>query len=294
MPLTPDPVPSPRPNTTSYLASTTAIFGLLTWSLTPFAAQAETLGYWRFEPQAFLADSGPHGSKLTTPGSKGAPIEYVSRSTGPGSAFPGKIAGKSNRGMASGHHDFDYTFLERHFSADISAAASKLISHLSIEAFVHLARSSPHSMIIAGQGVQASDGAAWGLTVTSEKNETIGPLRLIFQFNKAGKEWGTNLTLVASDLSLEIGKDFYVAVTADFTDTSPEGITFYVKNLTDNTPLRTAGLAHSRHFTRIAAPTAPVTIGGDFQGKLPWFGVIDEVRLSDTKLSPAQLLINQQ
>ncbi len=269
--------------------------GALALTIVPSLVHADTVGYWRFEPQAFLADSGPHGFNLTTPGSKGAPFEYVSRSTGPGSAFPGKIKGKSNRGMAVGHHNFDYTFLERHFSAEVSeAATTKLSSQLSIEAFVHLTRSSPHSMVIAGQGVQAADGAAWGLVVTSEKNEAIGPLKVLLQFNKAGKEWATSLSMAASDLSLEIGKDFYVAVTADFADTSPEGIIVYVKNLTDNTPLRTARLAHSRHFTQIAPATAPVTIGGDFNGKLPWFGAIDEVRLSNTKLSPAQLLINQQ
>lgn len=293
MPLSHASFPSPRRLAVSF-SFTAVLLGAVALTACPSLVRADTVGHWRFEPRAFLADSGPDGLRLSAPGAKGMAIEEALRPTGPGAAFPRLIAGEPNRGAATGHHAFDYTFLERHFSADVSGRADKLSGQLSIEALVHLSRSSADSMVIVGQGVQAEDGAGWALVVTSEKNNRVGPLRVLLQFSRAGKAWASeDLTMAVSDLSLEIGKDYYLAVTADFADPTQGGITVYLKDLTEGSPLRTDHLKHSAKFTRMAGGRSPLTIGGDHRGKLPWFGLIDEVRLSSKKLSAAELLINQ-
>ncbi len=256
------------------------------------AVQAATVGHWSFEPGAFLADSGPNGFTLTTPNTNGSPDQYTLPATGPGSAFPRSIGGTSNTAAATGLTT-SQTFYQREFRTDISSASANFANELSIEAFVNLTNSSSSSSsVIAGQGIAASNDASWGLVVTSG-NSGLGARNLAFQFNRDGGTWGTSLLTLDTNYVIELNTDYYIGMTADFSDTSSAGFTFYIQNLTAGTDLTVINLAHSSSFTSMSVSALPLTIGGSDAANLPWFGVIDEVRLSDVKLTQGDLMISQ-
>jgi hypothetical protein len=75
-------------------------------------------------------------------------------------------------------------------------------------------------------------------------------------------------------------------------DTSPGGVTFYCKDLSnDDEPMQVAQVAHS--ITSGVASTAPIVIGGTANGARNVFdGSIDDLRISDVPLPSAQLLFN--
>jgi len=256
------------------------------------AVQAATVGHWRFESGAFLVDSGSNGFTLTTPATNGSPDPYALPATGAGSAFPGSIGGAPNTGAAIGIGT-TASFFQREFRTFISSATANFANELSVEAFVNLANSSSSSSsVIAGQGVAAADDASWGLVVTSG-NSGLGARTLVFQFNRDGGAWGTSLLTVNSNFVLELNTDYYIGMTADFSDSSTAGLTFYVQNLTAGTELEVINVAHNSSFTSMSVSDNPLTIGGSDFSNLPWYGVIDEVRLSDVKLGQGDLLISQ-
>lgn len=262
------------------------------------AAQAGTVGYWRFEDKAFLEDSSGNGNTLMVNAQQSAPpqvIQYALPNTGVASAFPKHIDGGANTSAVIGTGQ-NNGFRRCQLSADIShngGGLDGLARELTIEAFINLSHSSESSSsVIAGQGILAPDGAAWGLIITSQ-NSTVGAQKLVFQFNKNGGAWNQGLAMVDTNVVIELNKDYYIAVSADFSDLTAEGVTVYVKNLTDNTDLQVLGFTHSAQYTRIAATTAPLVIGCGANTNLPFYGVIDEVRLSDTKLPREALLISR-
>ena len=252
--------------------------------------EAATIGYWRFEENAFLADSSGNGYALTTPGSFGSPAQYALPATGIGSNFPSSVGGHAN-GHAVQGAGANNTFQNRQLSTNIGAPGTNLDKELTIEAFFNLSYSSASSSsVIASQGAGATSGASWGLTVTSG-GSSVGGRNLVFQYNKTGGTWGTDLALIDTDIVIELDKDYYVAFTIDFADVTSAGVTVYLKNLTDDTELQVLNLTHSSNFTTMAKTSAPLTIGTGNDGTLPFYGVIDEVRLSDTKLGYNDLLI---
>jgi hypothetical protein len=73
-------------------------------------------------------------------------------------------------------------------------------------------------------------------------------------------------------------------------DTTATGITFYQKNLTLGTALRSNGQTHTG--TTLHDSTGPFTIGDSASATAQFYGLIDEVRYSDTPLSVSELLIS--
>ncbi len=258
-----------------------------------------TIGHWRFEPGAFLTDSGPNGITLfqfnhpTSGTLNPLPNAYALPASGAGSTWAGPIDGYANTTAAQGTGT-SHTFNHRQLGADVSTKDSDSTAALSIEAFVNLTSShTTQSSVVVGRGMGASSGASWCLAVTGATHSTLGTRQLIFQLDGNGGSWGgTGFQTLASGLHLELNTDYYIAVTADFADTSTAGITVYLKNLSDaEAPMQVAHVAHSGG---IAASDAPLVIGAGPTGAAPWYGLIDEVRFSRTKLHTDQLLVNQR
>ena len=103
---------------------------------------------------------------------------------------------------------------------------------------------------------------------------------------------GAGYEVIASDLRPELNKPYYVAVSVRIADTSPSGITFYLKDLSDpNSPLQTAQVAH--RVTGHHRSSAALMIGGrDGSALHQWDGLIDDVRVSDSAREESELLIH--
>ncbi|QNN21214.1 DUF1549 domain-containing protein [Planctomycetales bacterium ZRK34] len=164
-----------------------------------------------------------------------------------------------------------------------------------IEAYVKLDSLYPDASVraIVSQWDADSQAPGWLLGVTSEKSRYT-PRNLIVQFVGDAKGDRRIYEVLASGLHLELNRPYYVAFSIDIDDTTPAGITFYLKDLSDpDSPTQVAHVPHQAighyHSDR------PLTIGGR-HGRLNagWDGLIDEVRLTASVLPEAQLLINSE
>jgi hypothetical protein len=118
------------------------------------------------------------------------------------------------------------------------------------------------------------------------------PRNLIVQFVGDAKGDRKVYEVLASGLHLELDRPYYVAFSIDVDDTSPAGITFYLKDLSD--PESTLQVAHIPHQVIGHYHSAtPLSIGGRHgRTNSGWDGLIDEVRLTAAVLPEDQLLIN--
>ncbi|MFH1500242.1 MAG: LamG-like jellyroll fold domain-containing protein [Verrucomicrobiota bacterium] len=254
------------------------------------AARAGTVGHWRFEKGGFLSDSGPNGLPLTAAGKFGLPEQHVLPvGYDPGSSFPRAVGRFRNDAAARGQGKTS-SFNHRQLVADISAHDDQLTSAMTIEAFVNLAYSHREDgAVLVGRGVSAPKGASWALAITGENSER-GARNVLFQIVSTGIWSFDGIQTLESGLRLELGKDYYIAVAADFGQNASGGVTIYLKDLTDpDARLQVAKFARVR---TAAASDLPLIIGANPVGGSPWYGLIDEVRVSDTKLSEPELLIN--
>lgn len=260
------------------------------------AVQAATVGYWRFEQDALLSDSGPNNIGLfqfnhpTTTEQNPLPTQVALPSTGAGSGFAGMINGIPNNHAIQGS-GASLSFNHRQLGADISAHDANLTSAMSFEAFVNLSFShNSDSAVLAGQGVGNSlGGASWALAVTGA-GSARGARNILFQIDPSGAWGGAGFQTLQSNLYLDLDKDYYIAVTADFTDTSTAGITIYLQDLSD--PEATLQIANLAHSGTIASTSEPLAIGASYTGGSPWYGLIDEARISDVKLGEQDLLVS--
>ncbi len=254
--------------------------------------QADTIGYWRFEGNSttWLNDSSGNNLTLSTNGANGAPTHYTLPANGSGSAIPKNINGLNNASAAKGGQSND-SFNKQIFSADISTKSTGLSSELTFEAFIHYSYSPANTgaSILAGQGIGAADNSGWAVSIANANNAR-GAGNLLFQYNRVGGAWGSNLTTLESKLYLETGNSYYIAITVDFADTTSTGVTVYLQNLgAAGSKLQIANLDHTGG---LVATSGTLTIGDSIAGGSPLFGIIDEVRLSDSRLAKSQLLIS--
>ena len=131
----------------------------------------------------------------------------------------------------------------------------------------------------------------WALGVTSQKS-SYQPRNLILQLVGDPAKGGAGYEVIASGLRPELNKPYYVAVSVRIDDTSPSGVTFYLKDLSDpDSTMQTAQVAHRvvGHYRSQAA----LMIGGrDGSARHQWDGLIDDVRVSDVAREESQLLIH--
>lgn len=239
----------------------------------PGTLRADVTGYWRFELGAFREDSSGNGLTLGDPGSGGTPSQLEIPGTGDGSSFPSIIpaTGASNDYAAS----FDGG--DRFQIPDSSVFNDTTFT---IEAFINTNTTNTNQKGIAGQWSATGDQRSWLFAVS-------GSMKLNFLISTTGLN---TITIAPTILpALELDKDYYVAITVNLADTSANGITFYQQNLTDGGALLSQSVAHSG--TSVFDANVNFTIGSTDQPSSQWNGLIDEVRMSDEKLSSAGLLI---
>ncbi|NQV28822.1 MAG: DUF1549 domain-containing protein [Rhodopirellula sp.] len=166
-----------------------------------------------------------------------------------------------------------------------------------IEAVIQLSSLYPDANVrtIVSQWNGDTSHRGWNLGVTSTKSG-YKPRNLILQLiggepRQAGTDKPT-YEVIASNLRPELNRPYYVAVSVDVDTVSEAGITFYMKDLSSpDAPLQTASISHG--------------VVGDFHSELKlvigdrdgsrrsrWDGLVDNVRVSRTRLTAEQLLIN--
>ncbi|MFW5692931.1 MAG: LamG-like jellyroll fold domain-containing protein [Thermoguttaceae bacterium] len=266
------------------------IFGtalVLTLGLLSVTVQAATIGHWSFEGTGgdWLLDASGNGHDLTT---RGSPSQYDLPATGVGSAFPNPVplTGQPNLAAAqlSGADQWLTAPDDDAFTTDT----------FTIETFLNidpLPGSSESTPIVAGHFNSNDDQRGWFFAINRNDGPNAGKLQLAISDN--GETGAGNTEVIRSpSLAVEPGNDYYAAIAVDATDTSADGITFYLQNLTDGGPLLSEGATHSQ-VTSLHNSTAYFAIGAqgrssDSGNYFP--GVVDEVRYSNAVLGPSQLL----
>ncbi|MBI1313295.1 DUF1549 domain-containing protein [bacterium] len=166
-----------------------------------------------------------------------------------------------------------------------------------IEAVIQLESLYPDASVrtIAANWGGDSGQRGWGFGVTSTKS-AYQPRNLILQLvggdpSAAGTGKPT-YEVIPSNLRPELGQPYYVAVTVDVDDTTEAGVTFYLKDLSDpNASLQTASVKHK--VTGDFRPDLSFALGARAgSSRSRWNGLVTDVRLSATRLSAEELLIN--
>lgn len=239
-------------------------------------SEAATIGYWRFEgadnTSGFLADSSGNGLTLTESNTV-TPVV---------STFDNPIpqTGASNLQAAS----FNAAQSDRFSVSDNSAFA---VSDFTIEAYVNLSSATNgQTRTIASQEGGSSSNFSWAFSVTAP-DSGLGVRNLVLQISSNG----TTLQPLDSNFQLALNTNYYVAVSVDISDTSTNGVTFYIKNLSTPSSLQSVGVAHTG--TSLFNSTAAFAISGNGRSGATnfWDGTIDEVRFSNTALSSSELLV---
>ena len=164
-----------------------------------------------------------------------------------------------------------------------------------IEAFVHLRSTAEDGQVrtIASHwdGVKGHPG--WSVGVTG-KMSRYKPGTLVLLLSGTGSPANDTAEPVFSGLSIEPGKPYFIAVATKLADTGESGITFYVKDMTnDDEPMLVANVLHTT--TANIRSAAPLTIGGRAgEARHLWDGVIDDVRLSSAALAKEELLVTRE
>ena len=137
-------------------------------------------------------------------------------------------------------------------------------------------------------GTKGHTGWSFGVTGMHSRDK---PQTLVLLLQGKGKA-DTTEEAIFSGLHVEVGKPCYVAVSVHFSDTGPDGATFYVKDISnDDLPMQISTVPH---VTKPGARcTADFIIGARGTAKTNvWDGLVDDVRLSRVALPAEQLLYN--
>jgi hypothetical protein len=248
-------------------------------------APAATIGYWRFEGTGgdWLRDSSGNGHHLTA---NGSPTQYSRPATGPGSAFPNPIPQTGQPNLAAAQLTQLSGSNQWLTAADNNAFTSNTFT---IEAFLNISTLPTDSTpIVAGHfwGFDTTNERSWFFAINRNDGIHDGKLQLAISQNGIAAE-----IIRSPNLALTAGKDYYAAIAVNMADTSANGITFYLKNLTDGGPLLSEGATHT--FTSLHNSTALFAIGSQGRpGGGNFFpGIIDEVRFSNVVLPADQLIV---
>jgi hypothetical protein len=261
-----------------------------TWlSVEPCIGELEVIGstgviaasahYWRFEEGAFLTDSigSANLSIIGTPASVQAQLPVGTQ----GAAFPNPSAGGPNQDAAlfsnagGGGSGLLQTTLPQ-----------PLTGNFTIEALVNFSTlTGQYGNIIAGIQDGAStncSGIEWDLEVRFDGYGGSSPDELLL-----GLFSGNTCAAVRSGIILNTNTDYYVAAVYQ----ASGSVTFYVKDLTHGTAMQTVTTTTS--VTSLNS-NSRFTIGhaGDGGYGFGVNGLIDEVRLTASALSAAQLEVH--
>ncbi|MBM3993866.1 MAG: DUF1553 domain-containing protein [Planctomycetes bacterium] len=176
----------------------------------------------------------------------------------------------------------------------VAAGAKLPTDQFTLEAFVLLKSVFDDGQVrtIAAHWNGDTKGNGWSLGVTGKKS-AYKPQTLVLQL------WGKDAAdkaaydAIFSGLQLQLNRPYYVAVSVNLKDAGEKGVTFYLKDLSnDEEPLGVYSTTHK--VVKFAAPRGAFTIGGTV-GKLErsWDGMIDDVRLSNIALPLKRLLLHE-
>ncbi len=260
------------------VAVSIALFCGLMW---PATAEATTVGWWRFENGAFQADSGPNNFDLTVPAGDNTPVQVTPLpGSGNGSAFQNPIAktGDSNTGLAQ------FTPSGATTPAAFSAGSSSLFALGADYTFEFMFNRPAETYgYLFGQWTDGTGaGNVFGFAVGQGGSDYI----------RVGRNAnGVNLTDAGA---FTTGTDYYVALVRDGTaDTD----LLYRQDLTNGGPLQVFDVtaATASQDKVIGDTSAKVIIGalrtGSSSTDIPFSGLIDELRISDTALAQSELLV---
>jgi hypothetical protein len=165
-----------------------------------------------------------------------------------------------------------------------------------IEAFIVLRSTFDDAQVrtIASHWTGDKTKPGWSFGVTSRRS-AFKPQMLVLQLWGEDAEGRPAYEPIFSSLNIELNKPYFVALSVKLADTSPSGITFYTKDLSnDDETLQSSESPH--RVVKIPAGRGLFAVGGrgdrGFAGL--WDGLIDDVRLSDSALPSAQLLLNAE
>lgn len=238
---------------------------------------ADEIGYWRFEPGALATDSGKLGLHLRTAG-ESKPIEFALPGQYEGARFPTTIPQTQAKNAGAAQFDGRACF----YLPD--QPAFKIVDALTVEAIIKADESGSATHFIVSQFSKGDGERAWFLAIQG------GQLRF------SASADGTTPVAQNSYFSQDLNKrdDYYVAAVY-----SAGTVTFYLKNLTENSPLESS-IVDGFPKTIFDAPSqfrigafglSGGTTGSGGSGNF-FLGLIDEVRLSSAALAPKDLLIN--
>ncbi len=147
---------------------------------------------------------------------------------------------------------------------------------------------------IASQWDGKKGHPGWSLGVTS-KGSRYKPQTLVLQLS-GDQPWSDKdpVEPIFSGLHVELGKPYFVAVSVDLDDATEKGVTFYLKDLSnDDEPMLVSPVKHKTGSGIGAA--VPFVIGGLAEGVKHGFdGLIDDVRLSSIPLPAERLLLTSE
>jgi hypothetical protein len=164
-----------------------------------------------------------------------------------------------------------------------------------LEAFVYLRSVFEDGMVrtIASHWNGDTKGAGWVVGVTGKKS-AYKPQTLVLQLwgNSAGDKHISDA--IFSGLQLQLNRPYYVAVSVNAKDASDKGVTFYLKDLSnDEEPILVYSTTHK--VVKLPVTRGNFTIGGTVgKAERSWDGMIDDVRLSSTVLTQKQLLLSSE
>lgn len=161
----------------------------------------------------------------------------------------------------------------------------------SIEAVVLLKSLYPDASVrtIVANWSNKNSERGWSLGVTSTKS-AYKPRNLILQLigSRNDQQGKPEYEVVASNLRMDLNKPYYVAVSIKLDDTSKQGITFYLKDLSNpKAKLQVAQVAHQARWN--VQPNRPIEIGGRAH-RHRWDGLIQSVRIQHQALNRLQLV----
>lgn len=246
---------------------------------------ADTVGYWRFEND--YLDSSGNGYHLSVGGDdKTVTLGQGTPNFGIDFWNPIPKTGAANTEM---FYSANFTTSYGMTTSSVSVPTS---GTMTVETLFNL-RTPDYG---AGSDVWmvsqwAGSSTIWGLVAEVGGSETF---RFIYKNSSFGS------IIVDSGIAWVEDKDFYVAASVDLGDSvkTNNSVTFYIQNLTDNTALQTVTVTQSVDLValdQIAAATADViAVGAQSNGRGAdnYLGYYDEVRISNTALTQAELLVS--
>lgn len=242
--------------------------------------------YWRFESNPhYVSDQHGNITLVESTDATKRPTQVVRPAAGAGSAFPDF---DNDYGTNSQALKFEVAKTQYFTAFDNALFTSGTNGQFTLEACVNLSStdSGGTARIIAAHGGYHATDMGWVLLATAESSGR-GARNLLLQTSQSGAS--STLDTMDSDLQLQLGVDYYVAVVFNPLDTSAAGATFYLKDLTNNGPLQKVQKNHS--FTSLWSSGQSFTIGsGSYTAY--WDGLIDEVRFTNRLLGESDLLIS--